>query len=215
MGFQNFKLFDFKDLKEDSISRHAFPDLTKIGKPKVMHYKEIAKQINPAAIIEYFAIPITTDTGLLDNLHDIDLIINCADEPYIGYTSIFLSRYSIKHNKKLFIAGGFDAHLGCLGEFIVPFKTPCSDCYNEFFKESLKDWKPSPHPVKDRAKGFGGLAALSVFSASTGALTILRYFINEGDFVKSAGGRGEFKFNDYQIDAFEVKRNIKCEVCGE
>jgi molybdopterin/thiamine biosynthesis adenylyltransferase len=215
MGFQDFKLFDYKNVKEDSISRHAFFEQIAIGRQKAIHYKEIAKKINPAATIESHAISINTDMEVFEKLHDIDLIINCADEPYIGYTSIFLSRYSIKYNKILFVAGGFDAHLGCLGELIVPYKTPCSDCYNEFFKESLKDWKPSPHPVKDRIKGFGGLPALSVFSASTGALIILRYFINKQEFIKTAGGRGEFKFDDYKIDAFDVKRNEKCEVCGE
>ncbi len=214
MGFQNFQLYDFKDVSENSVSRHSYFVTNNIGKAKVLHYKKIAQEINPAASVVSCQKSIKTEAGTLEFLADVDLIINCADEPYIGYTSIFLSRYCIQHDKLLFIAGGFDAHLGCLGELIVPGKTPCSDCYNEYFKKSLKDWKPIRHPVVDRVKGFGGIAALSVFSASTGVLAILRYLINEEEFVKSAGGRGEFKFDDYQIDAFEVQRNMNCGVCG-
>ncbi|MFP4698708.1 MAG: ThiF family adenylyltransferase [Eubacteriales bacterium] len=215
MGFINFKLIDFKQMKEDSITRHAFFSSSSIESFKSEYYEKLAKRINPLAIVESHNTSITTNFKLHECLHDIDIIINCADEPYIGYTSIFLSRYVIKHNKLLFVAGGFDAHLGCLGELITPYKTPCADCYDKYFKESLKDWKPSPHPVQDRTKGFGGLPSLSVFSASAGALSLLRYFINKQDFLKTANRRGEFKFDDYNIDSFTVDRNPSCEICGD
>jgi len=215
MGFEKFKIFDFKEIEEDSIARHAFFDSNMLGQAKSEYYKTIGTQINPKTAIESDFISLKTDPAFLNKLDDIDLIINCADEPYIGYSSIFLSRYAINKGKLLFVAGGFDAHLGCLGELIVPHKTPCADCYNEYFRESLKDWKPSNHPVKDRVKGFGGLPSLTTFSASTGCLAILRYFIDELAFLETAGGRGEFKFDDYSIDAFEVSRNPDCEVCGE
>lgn len=215
MGFEKFKIFDFKEIKQDSIARHAFFDSNMLDQKKSAFYKKIGSQINPKIKIESYFSSLKTDSAFLNMLDDIDLIINCADEPYIGYSSIFLSRYAIKKNKLLFVAGGFDAHLGCLGELIVPYKTPCADCYNEYFRESLKDWKPSTHPVKDRIKGFGGLPSLTAFSASTGCLAILRYFIDDLAFLETAGGRGEFKFNDYSIDAFEVLRNPNCEVCGE
>lgn len=214
MGFETLKLYDFKKINCDSVARHAFHTNHDIGRFKVDKYRDLAKQINPDVSILAKVISINTQTDLESELDDIDIVINCADEPYIGYTSIFLSRYCISKNKKLFVAGGFDAHLGCLGEMIIPHKTPCSDCYNSYFKESLKNWKPIKHPVNNRTKGFGGLPTLSVFSASTAALSILRLFINEDELVKNAGGRGEFKFNDYSIDAFEVRRNDDCEVCG-
>lgn len=215
MGFEKFKIFDFKEIKGDSIARHAFFDSNMLGQAKSDYYKKIGTQINPKTKIESDFVSLRTDSIFLNKLDGIDIIINCADEPYIGYSSIFLSRYAINKGKLLFVAGGFDAHLGCLGELIVPHKTPCADCYNDYFRESLKDWKPSPHPVKDRVKGFGGLPSLTAFSASTGCLAILRYFIDELAFLETAGGRGEFKFNDYSIDAFEVSRNLDCEVCGE
>ncbi len=215
MGFEKFKIFDFKEIREDAVSRHSFFDKTMIGQEKTEYYKKIGERLNPNVEIESNFLSLKTDKTFLKNLDDIDIIINSADEPYIGYSSIFLSRYAINKKKILFVAGGFDAHLGCLGELVVPHKTPCSDCYSNYFKESLKDWKPIPHPIKNRIKGFGGLPSLSVFSASTGCLSILRYFIDEVSFVKTAGGRGEFKFDDYSIDSFEVPRNPDCEVCGD
>lgn len=215
MGFENFRLYDFKELKKDSVSRHAIFSEKHVGELKADFYGNLAKRINPGADLVTKKFSISTDSKITDELSDLDIIINCADEPYVGYTSIALSRYCVAHGKVLYVAGGFDAHLGCLGEMIVPQKTPCSDCYNHFFKESLKDWKPVAHPVKNREKGFGGLAPLSVFSASTAALSILRYFLNEDQFLDSAGGRGEFKFDDYSIDSFEVRRDSNCGVCGD
>ncbi len=215
MGFERFSLFDFKSFAQNSVSRHAFFSRNCVGELKSEFYKGLAKKINPNADVVAKQISISIDSNFTEELSGLDLFINCADEPYVGYTSIALSRYCVAHRKTLFVAGGFDAHLGCLGEMIQPYKTPCSDCYSQYFKESLKDWKPVCHPVKNRAKGFGGLAPLSVFSASTAALSILRYFLNEDLFLANSGGRGEFKFDDYSIDTFEVRRNSKCEVCGD
>ncbi|MEZ4600748.1 MAG: ThiF family adenylyltransferase [Syntrophotaleaceae bacterium] len=215
MGFELFALFDFKPLAKDSVSRHAFFSEDCVGEFKGDYYKDLAKHVNPNAEVVAKKISISIDSNFTKELSSLDFLINCADEPYVGYTSIALSRFCVAHGKVLFVAGGFDAHLGCFGEMIVPQKTPCSDCYSQYFKASLKDWKPVNHPVKNRAKGFGGLAPLSVFSASTAALSILRYFLNETQFLEAAGGRGEFKFDDYTIDAFEVRRDSNCEVCGD
>jgi len=112
-------------------------------------------------------------------------------------------------------AGGFDAHLASLGELLIPHVTPCADCYATFFHESLKDWKPIPHPVKEREGWFGGLGSLSTFSASTAVLDILGYFMNPEDRKAAPGGRGEFLFHDYSLDTFVVERDKECQFCGE
>ncbi len=215
IGFEKIKIFDFDEVVANDISRHALYSEEYLGTQKVKAYKNIGNKINPEASISSFDIALNTKCKLDSHLNDVDLIINSADEPYIGYTSIRLSRYCIANEKLLFVAGGFDAHLASLGELIVPNRTPCSDCYNTYFKESLKDWKPVKHAVPDRDQGIGGLISLSMFSASTATLSILRYFINPEDFLSESSGRGEFKFDDYSIDSFVVKKDLKCEVCGE
>ena len=214
MGFEKIKIFDYDIVQKNDISRHAFYSEKNINLSKVDAYKKIANEINPDAIIAQSKVELTTECDLNFYLHDVDLIINCADEPYIGYTSISLSRYVIKTHKLLFVTGGFDAHLASLGEMIIPFKTPCSDCYNNYFKESLKDWKPKKHAVTDRSRGIGGIVSLNIFSASTAALSILQYFVDPDIFLSKSSGRGEFKFNDYSIDSFTVERDESCGVCG-
>ena len=215
MGFRNFRLFDFDIIEKSDSNRHAFFSEKSTNDSKVLRYCDLALEIAPDISVQGHNISVTLDFDPATYLQDTDLIINCADEPYIGYTSIFLSRYCVQNNKLLYVAGGFDAHLGCLGELIVPHETPCSDCYNKFFKESLRDWNPIKHPVKDRTKGFGGLNSLAIFSASSAAMQILNYFIAPDEFLKTANRRGEFLFDDYSIETFTVERDQDCAVCGD
>lgn len=214
MGFEKIKILDYDQVEGSDINRHAFFTTDNIGLNKAEAYKKTALEITPDAIINSHDIQLNTECDLDVYLNNVDLVINCADEPYIGYTSINLSRYVLKKEKLLFVAGGFDAHLASLGEMIIPFKTPCSDCYNNYFKKSLKGWKPIKHAVTDRDKGIGGLISLNVFSSSSAALSILQYFVDPDRFLSSPSGRGEFKFDDYSIDSFTVKRDVNCEVCG-
>lgn len=215
MGFEKISIFDFDKVNESDVSRHGFFSKEYIDIPKVEAYQKIGNKINPSASITSIEISLNTETDLEFYLNDMELVINSADEPYIGYTSISLSRYCIKNNKLLFVTGGFDAHLASLGEMIVPFKTPCSDCYNSYFKKSLKDWKPVKHVITNRDKGIGGLVSLNIFSASTAMLSILQYFISPSTFLSRSSGRGEFKFDSYSIDSFTVKKDPNCEVCRE
>lgn len=213
MGFLHFKLFDFDIVKESDISRHSFFNKTKIGENKIDVFSQHLKSINPSVKVLTHNTTLNINVDLEPYLKDVDFIINAADEPYIGYTSLKLSRYCVVNNKPLFIAGGFDAHLASIGELIIPKVTPCADCYAGYFKKSLANWKPIEHPTKCRAVAFGGLVSMSVFSSSVSTLTILRYFIDSSN-VNKIGGRGEFLFENYNLDTFEVHRDESCKACG-
>jgi molybdopterin/thiamine biosynthesis adenylyltransferase len=219
MGFQNFVLVDGKDLRPDSSDRHTLPLAIDLGLEtpisKVDYFGKCASALNPNIRIRKEKIKLTTDTELDALLDEVSFVINFADEPYIGYTSLRLSRYCVANDIPMIVGGGFDAHLASMGELIIPKLTPCSDCYNNYFQESLKNWKPIKHVVRDRSKGIGGLKSMSKFAASSVALKVFRYFLNTGQEVSEEGGRGEFKFRDYSIDHFSVKRNANCAVCGD
>ena len=213
LGFRNFILIDSDRIDKFDIARHAFFSPSDIGERKV---NVLARQIRN--FCEDGFVRVITDRLHPDsNLDHIlskscDVIVNTADEPYIGATSIKLSRYCVKQNIPLLIAGGFDAHLGCVGELIVPRHTPCADCYANFFSRALRDWNPAPHPIENRALGVGGLPMLSVFSASVSVLKILQLF--RGTPVVNSGGRGELLFDNYTLEEFQVPRDPLCKVCG-
>jgi molybdopterin-synthase adenylyltransferase len=214
IGFQRFVLIDPKSLSPSDRARNALFDRSLIGKPKVaVADRYIQSQaIDPEVRALQLPLDIDTDVASLIG-SDVDLIINTADEPYIGATSIKLSRYCIRKGLPLLVAGGFDAHLASLSEIIVPGQTPCSDCYAMHFEEALRGWKPVSHPVVDRRQGFGGLPSMSTFAASAAVLKIVQLYAEKGGDVEQ--GRGEFLFDKYGIDSFKVERNPDCPTCGD
>ncbi|SOB58784.1 conserved protein of unknown function [Pseudodesulfovibrio profundus] len=215
MGFRRFTLIDYVDVEESDIARTPYRIATQVGIPKTEAAKALVEDFAFEPQVELRNATLRTHTDLDELVRGTSLIVNTTDQPYVGYTNIKLSRYALQHDIPVLAAGGFDAHLASLGELLIPHVTPCADCYATFFHESLKDWKPIPHPVKEREGWFGGLGGLSTFSASTAALDILGYFMNPEDRKAAPGGRGEFLFHDYSLDTFVVERDKECQSCGE
>lgn len=213
MGFMNFLIIDGDVVEKSDAARHAFFNRNYIGEKKVELVKDELLRLNSKIKVDCLENYLSKEDNVNDILSNSDFIINTADEPYIGYSSLKLSRYCVDKNKPLLVAGGFDAHLGCIGELIIPGKSPCSDCYNNYFTEALKDWKPFSHPVKDRRSSFGGLPSLTAFSASAASMKILKYFMDSKQEVEN--GRGELLFDDYYLDKFFVKKDKNCSVCGD
>jgi molybdopterin/thiamine biosynthesis adenylyltransferase len=211
MGFTRFLLVDYDNVSASDATRHSHFKRSGVGMSKVQFYADVLRGLATEISVDVSQTVLSSNTDMDKLFHDVNIIINAADEPYIGYTSIALSRFCIITGKVMYVAGGFDAHLGCLGELIVPKVTPCADCYATYFRNVLKNWKPAAHPIKNRTHGFGGLASLTVFSASSAALSLLRYLV---DSACTQGGRGEFKFTDYSLDSFEVKRDPTCRHCA-
>lgn len=213
IGFRRFVLVDPKTLSSADRTRNAFFDHDLVGEPKAAVAANFIRRQAIRPETRTVQLPLDIDTSIEELIgSDVDLIINTADEPYIGATSIKLSRYCVKKGLPLLIAGGFDAHLASLSEMIVPGQTPCSDCYAIHFEEALRGWKPISHPIVDRQRGFGGLPSLAAFAASAAVLKIVRLLSEKGGDIER--GRGEFLFDKYSIDSFEVEKNSKCPTCG-
>lgn len=215
LGFRRFVFIDHDTVSESDVTRHAFFDVADAAtsaNKAVAVATRIREQFN-GTDIEVRTTALTTRTHLDEIVpRDVSLVINAADQPYIGYTSVLLSRFCVSRRLPLLVAGGFDAHLGSLGEMIMPGITPCADCYAEHFSEALKDWVPVEHPIKDRREAAGGLCSMSVFAAGAAAMQVLRLFTGEGEPV---GGRGEMLFDNYKLDAFTVPRRLDCPVCSQ
>jgi len=214
LGFRKFVLIDGDHIDEADIARHAFfvaSDALSTSKKATAIAKRIREEFDDVEIVAKDE-PLTTNTSL-ESIIDSNtaLVINTADQPYIGYTSVLLSRHCVPRNIPLLVGGGFNAHLGSLSELIVPGVTPCADCYADYFQEALKDWQPIVHPVSARQDAAGGLCSLSVFAAGSATMKILRYFLGQREIE---GGRGELLFDDYHLETFSVERNPNCKACS-
>lgn len=212
LGFRNFTLVDHAIFDAADITRHAFFQASALGQNKAKWVSDFIIQKSYGVSSHSFESPLTIQTELSEIIpENVALLVNAADEPYIGYTSVSLSRFCIPRKIPLLVAGGFDAHLGSLSELIIPGVTPCADCYANYFKKSLSDWNPVTHPIHDRTTGFGGLCSLSVFSASAATMKILQYFMFGERTAESS--RGELLFDNYLVESFTVNRDPDCLHC--
>ncbi|WP_312756037.1 HesA/MoeB/ThiF family protein [Rummeliibacillus suwonensis] len=213
-GVENFILFDGDNVEKSDVSRHIFFKEKFIGVPKVNALEEYLVNINPMVKVEKHNEYLSPDIDITGLIRRADFVINTADEPYIGHTSLKISRECIKQKKAHYIAGGFDAHLASTGELVIPGLTPCVDCYADYFTEALKGWKPKTHPVKERYQEIGGLSSMSLFSASFGVIEIIKYIAGLTDFKTYSKSRGEFLFDTLDITYLDVKRDKNCKTCG-
>ena len=214
-GVRHFTLIDFDVVESSDVSRHLYFNLGDIGKPKVKSLARRLREIDPKVSIEEICSSVRPEDDIEPIVTRCDFVVNTMDEPYIGYTSAKVSRICVKLNKAHYIAGGFDAHLASTGELIIPHVTPCVECYARYFKESLKDWKPSRHPVEDRALEIGGLSPMSLFSASFASIEIVKYLTGIIDMSRSYKPRGEWLFGDMSLSYLDITRDPECPVCGK
>ena len=214
-GVQNLILYDYDIVENSDVSRHLYYDNRDNGKKKVESLEKQLKQIDSRVKVIGIAKSMRPEENIEELIKGVNFVINTLDEPYIGYTAAKISRVCIKYKIPHYIAGGFDAHLASTGELIIPYITPCAECYADYFKKTLANWKPKKHPVKNRAKNIGGLSAMSLFSASFASAEVIKFIAGLVDMRTSYKTRGELIFNNLKLTYINVKRNINCPVCGE
>ena len=214
-GVENFILYDYDVVESSDISRHMFFKEKYIGMNKTDALENYLLSINGKIKVNKIQKSLLPESQIAEIIDTATFVVNTADEPYIGYTSMKISRYCTQNRKAHFIGGGFDAHLASTGELIIPGITPCVDCYANYFKEALKGWKPKKHPVKERYLEIGGLSSMSLFSSSYAAIEIIKYICGLIDVKLYSKTRGEFLFGSMEIDYLNVVRDKECKICGE
>lgn len=213
-GVREFTLFDMDSVEESDISRHMYYSRFSVGSKKTEALKEQLLKIDKRIVVHTINSSMKPSDNIEPIIEPLDFVVNTLDEPYIGYTASKISRVCIKHMIPHFIAGGFDAHLASTGEIIIPYVTPCVECYASHFKESLKNWKPKQHPVIKRDLEIGGLAPMTLFSSSFASIEILKYLAGLVNIKENYKVRGELLFSDLKITYLNVLKNDKCPVCG-
>ena len=214
-GVRNLTLYDSDVVEASDVTRHIYYTDSSIGKKKTEALKEYIEAIDHKSHITTIDQYMHPKDEIEELIKAHNFVVNTLDEPYIGYTSSKISRICVKYRIPHFIAGGFDAHLASTGELIIPYVTPCVECYADYFKATLKDWKPKKHPVKIRYKEIGGLASMTLFSASYACIEIIKTIAGLVDMDESFKVRGELLFNDLSLTYLNVKKNPNCPVCGE
>ena len=213
-GIKEITLVDYKNVSETDICRHLFYKSDYIGIPKVTALKNELTMINSDINVRTMNIRIEPSTDIETLIKEADFIVNTMDEPYIGYTSLKISRVCVAYEKPHYIGGGFDIHLMSTGELIIPGKTPCVDCYTKHFKRKLANWTPENKKNIDIINEYGGFSSQALFSASFASMQIIKFICDFEDDSIYNTTRGEMDFDTYQLDFLDVERDKDCITCG-
>lgn len=223
-GVGKIALVDHKSITQASRERHYYFRKLDIGKSKVQALKENIRKINSSIeVITHCEklVPTTSLEKIISNEYDI--VINTADEPYIGHTTLKLGRYLWGKGIPLYVTGGFDAHLMSTGEFIIPGITPCADCCSNTFKHALKEWKPkyaqepnktNTDPQKKSINGSGGIASMSLFSSSYATSQIINFLVRGNSSISKLSSRGEYLFNMGTMTWIQLMEQEGCDFCS-
>jgi len=212
-GVKSLTIVDHDRVEQSDLARHLYFREKYLGLSKVDALSQEIKRINSSISVTAINKPLLPDTDITKLIEDSDFVINTADEPYIGYTSLKISRVCCKYRIPHYIGGGFDIHVMSTGELIIPGKTPCVNCYTRYFKKKLADWQPENKKVVDKHNEYGGLSPESLFSASYGVIQIIKYICGF-DFASEKLTRGEVDFENYKFQYLDVKKDPNCPVCG-
>ncbi|MDP0506042.1 MAG: ThiF family adenylyltransferase [Fusobacterium sp. JB019] len=213
-GVENFIILDFKKVKESDKCRHMYYRKSHVGKSKVQALKEEIQKINSKAKVKILFEKLIPNKNIDELIKSSTFVINTADEPYIGYTSLKISKKCVELRKPHYIAGGFNIHNMSTGELIIPGKTPCVSCYMNYFEKALKDWKPEQKKIRNEFIKYGGFASQSLFSSSYAAVQIIKFICGVKVEKNNYLTRGEMDIDTYKIKYLDVKKDPKCLVCG-
>ncbi|WP_100374748.1 ThiF family adenylyltransferase [Bacillus sp. FJAT-45037] len=162
-GFSNFTIIDYDEVQIHNLNRQYTFNLESIGKLKVDEIKKYINSINTKCKVTTYNLKINTqdDLNFLQD-HDLDLIINAADQPYNISEIVF--DYAMK-SSVAFITGG----VGIKGGFWGPLID--SELYNRGVRHSTNQLNRKP--IK------GSMGATNSIIASLLAYDIIRYFTGE------------------------------------
>lgn len=228
-GVLDFTLVDYKMVDKSNIRRHLYVNKSSVGKLKTEELRKYLLKINSTSKIKIIDTKIIPKTNLNEIIcSETDIVINSADEPYIGHITIKLGRYLWGKNIGLYVAGGFDAHLMSTGELIFKGLSPCADCCSMTFRKALSSWKPryasgetsleaevnSVATNKYVIGGSGGTSAQSLFSASFGAINIINFLLDNYPTKESVTKRGEYLIDKGIITWFNMEKQNECAACS-
>lgn len=225
MGIKNLIFVDYKRSEESHIIKHFYCNKCNINEFKNEALKSYLLEINNSLNIQTFNKKLVPNSNLYEYIpEDTDIVINTADEPYIGHTSIKIGRYCWDKNIAFYVGGGFDAHSMSTGEIIIPGVTPCIDCYCNSFQVALKNYKPTyiTKTIDDTQNniiigGPGSISACSLFSASFAAIRIIYYLLGINNDDCNMTNRGEYILNKGIINWVKLGsyRKPTCKVCNK
>ena len=187
-----------------------------VGKSKALSLKESLEEISTSLNIEIINAKLSTgffnENIFTDN---ISLIINCADEPNVDFTSEIISKYAMKKNIPHIVGGGYNLHLTLIGQSIIPYQTACFQCFKHFLKKINSSELENVRKLHRESRKLGSFSPLSGIAANLASLDAFKILIGKFEYLNQSNKRIEFNMRTLSFKTMEVKKYDNCEWCGQ
>ncbi|MEQ9997979.1 ThiF family adenylyltransferase [Pectobacterium versatile] len=213
-GIGSLLLVDHDNVDISNLHRQYFFE-NDIGEKKSTvlceRLKEISENINVNTICD------TIDDDFFQrNIlpSDIDLIINCADEPNVDYTSKIISSYCMLHRIPHIVGGGYNLHQTLIGQTIIPFETSCFNCFTIYLDKINNKDLANVKKLHRTKRKLGSYSPLSSMAASLASLDAIKLLSGKKEYLQQASKRVEFNLRTLSFNVQDVPRDPQCACCG-
>jgi len=214
IGVRSFVLVDADNVEISNLHRQAYfeADLCHQKAERLMsRIKEINSDSSITTISDRLSDDFFDKHKITSNL---DLIINCADEPSVDYTSRIISSYAMEHGIPHIVGGGYNLHLTLIGQTIIPFKTACFKCF-EIALQNINGIEFSNLKRLDRAnRKLGSFSPLSGIAASLASLDAFKILSGAHEYLQQSNKRIEFNVKQRKFVTIDIERQPSCPWCG-
>lgn len=158
-----------------------------------------------------------SDINLKDesSLTKANLIINCADEPSVDYTSEIIARHCMDYNIPHIVGGGYNLHQTLIGQTIIPYETACFNCFRIYLDSINTSELVGVRKLHRESRKLGSYSPLSGIAASLACLDSIKLLAGKKEYLQQTNKRIEFSLRTSKINNSNVERHPQCEWCGE
>lgn len=213
-GVSNLIIVDHDDVDISNLHRQYFFE-ENIGDKKIAALSKKLKKINPKMKLE--AIYDMVDDGFFERnilSKDLDLIINCSDEPSVDYTSKIISHYCMKNLIPHIVGGGYNLHQTLIGQTIIPFETACFKCFSNHLDKINQSDLINVKKLYRKQRKLGAYSPLSGIASSLASLDALKIISGHKKHIQQANTRVEFSIKELTFKSTKIPRDPKCEWCA-
>lgn len=212
-GVQNFILIDNDKVELSNLHRQAGFFESDIGFYKTdMMEKRIKEFCKNADVIKINAL---LNESILNQLDDrkIDLVINCADQPNVDTTSLWVGEYCMKRKIPHIVGGGYNQHLSLIGQTVIPNKTACVKCFQTQLEQQNKIDTNRVKKLNIKNRKVGSLGPMCSIIASMIEMEAIKV-LSKCCLPSNINRRGEFDIYTMNIKYKNYKKLDDCEWCG-
>lgn len=211
-GVSNFVLIDDDIVDVSNIHRQSFLQ-SDIGEYKADALERRLKRLG-AQTIEKHKVKIGETTP--ESLEiECGLFVNCADNPSVDQTSLWVGRYCMSKGIPHIIGGGYNLHLTLIGQVVIPGESSCVMCSEKYKEEEVELTFQGVKKLDRKSRKIGSFFPLTGISSAVTAIECLKVLLGKYSSLVTSDSKMEFQLYSMDFSREILNRHPNCEWCGD